>query len=63
MFCENAYYPDGDETKKLNCKSKKKLEEDDFFKERCPLIYYCTITERIENTADMFGCPYRENKN
>ena len=63
MICEKAYYPNGDETKKLNCRSKLKIQEDTLFKERCPLIYYCAISERFENTTDMFDCKYREAKN
>ena len=63
MLCEYAYYPDGDETKKLNCNNEKKLREDDLFKHRCPLIYYCKISERFENTTDMFGCRYRRGDN
>lgn len=62
MICEYAYYPNGDKKKKLNCKNKQKIKDDTFFKDRCPLIYYCTISERFENTVDMFKCKYR-NKN
>ena len=58
MICENAYYKDGD--KKLSCSSKRKLEEDQVFKDRCPLIYLCRISGKFENTADFTECPYRE---
>ena len=62
MFCEYAYYPNGDETKKLNCSNEQKLKEDKMFKDRCPLIYFCNVTERYENTTDMFNCFYRGKK-
>lgn len=58
MICENSYYPDGDVKAKPRCKVK-----DDHFKDRCPLIYYCAINERFEQTTDMFGCKYRGDKN
>lgn len=57
MLCEFSYY---DKDSKLCCNSEKKLLEDDYFKERCPLIYYCTVNRRFENTTDFFGCKYRE---
>ena len=58
MFCINAYYPDGDEKQKLNCKNEKKLKEDEVFGEKCPLTYYCTVTERYENTYECMDCEY-----
>lgn len=57
MLCENAYYPNGNEKEKPNCR---KMKETEYFKGKCPLIYYCTINERFEQTTDMFGCKYRE---
>lgn len=61
MDCEYSYYPNGDGSGKEKpcCKNKKKIEEDNCFKDKCPLIYYCTIDERFEQTADMFNCRYR----
>lgn len=63
VFCENAFYPGGDEKKRLHCKSERKAAEDTITKDKCPLIYYCRINERFENTADMFSCQYREKNN
>jgi hypothetical protein len=63
MFCENAYYPGGNEKGRLHCKSARKAAEDTMTKDKCPLIYYCRINQRFENTADMFNCQYREKKN
>lgn len=60
MLCENAYYPGNEE--KPNCMCERKLKEDDYFNEKCPLIYYCTINERFEQTTEMFGCKYRSEK-
>ena len=59
MLCEKAYYPNGDETKKPCCTSKEKEAEDECFKNQCPLIYFCNINERFEQTIDMFECKYR----
>lgn len=56
MICEKSYY---DENGKLKCNDKNKLEADDVFKDLCPLIYYCPISEKYENTPDMFDCIYR----
>lgn len=58
MICEYSYYPSNSE--KPHCKNEKKLLEDNYFKEKCPLIYYCPISERFEQTVDMLGCKYRE---
>lgn len=63
MICEYSYYPEGNEKKKPCCKNERKLAEDDYFKDRCPLIYYCTINERFEQSTSMFGCKYRGDKN
>lgn len=63
MMCENAYHESDEYRAKLCCKCERKLKEDDFFKERCPLVYWCPINERYENTADMFNCIYREKNN
>lgn len=59
MICENSYYPKGNEELKPNCKY---LMNDDYFKGKCPLIYYCTITQRFEQTAQMFDCKYRDKE-
>ena len=32
------------------------------FNGKCPLIYWCQVSEKFENTSDMFGCPYREKE-
>ena len=53
MLCKNAYYPDGNEKGRLHCK---------IINAKCPLIYYCRINERFENTVDAFNCIYREKK-
>lgn len=53
MICENAYYKDDG---KLYCKHL----NDAVFKDRCPLIYYCTINNRFENIADYVECPHRK---
>lgn len=62
MLCEYAYYETDSKRAKLCCSNPQKLAEDDLFKKRCPLIYWCTISERFENTADMLRCPYREER-
>lgn len=64
MLCENAYYltPD-DNSSHLGCNNPKKLSEDDLFKQQCPFIYWCTISERFENTTDFMQCKYRGKKN
>lgn len=59
MLCEYAYYKTESQQERPCCNNKYKLEEDNFFKEKCPLVYYCTINERFENTSDMFKCKYR----
>ena len=58
MLCENAYYVG----EKVHCRNEKKSDEDPIFKTKCPFVYYCTIDEKYENTADMFDCIYREGK-
>lgn len=55
MICENAYYKDDG---KLYCK----VHDDPTFNDRCPLIYYCTISNRFENIADYADCPYRKGE-
>lgn len=61
MICENSYYPDDSNTCKPLCKNSEKMKNDHIFHDKCPLIYYCTISKRFEQTADMFGCPYRKD--
>lgn len=58
MLCENAYYPNktGENRERPCCLNEKVTD----FDGRCPLIYWCSISERYENTADMFNCKYRE---
>lgn len=60
MLCEYAYYKTDKKSEKPYCNNKQKLLDDNVFKERCPLIYYCSISERFENTTDMFNCKYRD---
>ena len=55
MICENAYYEDG----RLCCK----VMNDEVFGDKCPLIYYCTITGKFENTDDFLECKYRKETN
>lgn len=64
MLCENAYYDNVNNVsrKRLLCSSEKKAKDDLMFGNKCPLIYFCQITERYENTADMFNCIYRRKK-
>ena len=61
MICENAYYPNGTgkNRERLRCKCEEVIN-DNFAQGKCPLIYWCPINERYENTADMFNCKYRE---
>lgn len=61
MLCEYAYYKTDDKSEKPCCNNPQKLKEDDFFKERCPFIYFCTVSERFENTVDITRCIYRRN--
>ena len=56
MLCKNAYYPDGNEKGRLHCKNEHKAADDPVMKDKCPLIYYCRINERFENTVDAFNC-------
>ena len=63
MLCPNAYYESDEHRAKLCCKSERKLKEDTFMKDRCPLIYWCPISNKYENTMDMFYCTYREDNN
>lgn len=63
MLCEHAYYKTDEQLEKPSCNNAQKIAEDDLFKEQCPFIYYCPISERFENTTDMFGCKYKGVKN
>lgn len=60
MICEKAYYPNktGENREKLYCMDERVTE----FNGKCPLIYWCQVSEKFENTSDMFNCPYRERK-
>lgn len=57
MLCEKAYYPNGtgENREKLHCK-----DERNDMDGICPLIYWCKISEKYENTTDMFDCVFRE---
>lgn len=61
MICEKAYYPNktGENRARLYCMDERVTE---LFNGKCPLIYWCPVSEKFENTSDMFGCPYREKK-
>lgn len=59
MICENAYYLESE--KKPRCKNIK--DDNNSFGNKCPLIYFCPITDQYENTSAMFKCVYREGKN
>lgn len=61
MICEKAYYPNGtgENRERLYCKDNRVTDLD----KKCPLIYWCTISEKFENTIDMFSCIYRGVKN
>lgn len=50
MLCEYAYYNKDEKYEKPHCK------QGGFI---CPLIYYCPISERFENSEAMFRCKYR----
>ena len=58
MLCEKAYYKNGTEEnrERLYCKDERVID----FNGMCPLIYWCPISEKFENTTDMFDCIYRE---
>lgn len=60
MICEKAYYPNktGDNRERLYCSDERVTQ----FGGKCPLVYWCKIEEKFENTADMIECPYREKK-
>ena len=59
MICEKAYYRNktGENREKLYCMDKRVVD----FEGKCPLIYWCPVSEKFENTIDMFGCPYRKD--
>ena len=61
MLCEKAYYKNGtgENMKKLYC-SDERMQD---FDGKCPLIYWCKIDEKYENTTDMFNCIYRGKEN
>lgn len=62
MLCEYAYYESEEPRSKLCCSNEQKLKEDQVFKKRCPLLYFCTISQRYENTDEFIHCTYREKK-
>lgn len=59
MICENAYYIDDNKETKPKCKNEAKVAEDEYFKDQCPLVYFCMVSGRYEQTTDMFYCKYR----
>lgn len=63
MICENAYYPNqtGNNGERLYCKNEQIING--FTEGKCPLVYWCNISEKFENTADMFDCIYRGKTN
>lgn len=61
MLCEYAYYPTNDKWEKPLCSNPKKIAEDKYFGNKCPLIYWCPIAGRFENT-DISGCEFRKQK-
>lgn len=60
MICENAYYKPGED--RPYCKSKRKSEEDEVFKDKCPLIFWCSMARRYENTGRAVDCIYRKEE-
>lgn len=60
MLCEKAIYKGEGQFEKPVCASARKASEDMLFGDKCPLIYYCRVNERFEQTEDMLTCPYRE---
>lgn len=61
MICEKAYYPNktGENRERVYCSD----ERVKAFGGKCPLVYWCAISEKFENTTDMFSCIYRSDKN
>ena len=60
MLCEKAYYPNGtgENRERVYCSDSRVTD----FGGKCPLIYYFPVSEKYENTADMFDCTYREKR-
>lgn len=60
MLCEKAYYANGtgENHEKPLCSNEKNTD----FGGKCPLIYWCQIDEKYENTTDMFDCIYRSKE-
>ena len=63
MLCENSFYKSKRKQERPFCKSERKQKEDSVFHDKCPLIYWCAVSERFEQTTDMFDCKYRGDKN
>lgn len=61
MLCEKAYYPNktGENRERVYCSDERAT---DFFDGICPLVYYCTISEKFENTTGMFNCKFRKDE-
>ena len=62
MICENSKYTGAGRLEKPVCTNPKKAIEDNVFGCKCPIIYYCPINDRFEQTEQMLHCPYREGK-
>lgn len=60
MLCNNAYYPNitGENRERLYCINQAVI--DGFSKGKCPLVYWCPVSERFENTPDCLDCIYRK---
>lgn len=60
MICERAYYPNGtgEHRERLFCECQE--VKNGFSKGKCPLVYWCNVSERFENTPEFFDCIYRK---
>lgn len=63
MLCPNAYYETDAPRAKLNCRVVEKEPGPKPFGNRCPFVYWCSISERYENTADFVNCIKRGCEN
>lgn len=59
MLCEKAYYPNGtgENHERVYCSDSRVTS----FEGKCPLVYWCAISEKFENTTGMFECTYRKD--
>ena len=62
MLCEKAYYPNGtgEHRERVYCSDKRVAAT--VFDGKCPLVYWCTVSEKFENTTDMFNCKFRKDE-